>query len=72
MSLAGRDADLAVIRAFVDEIPTRGGALLIAGDAGVGKSALVEDVGSYAVSAGLSAAECRRHTDLPVPAAGRR
>ncbi len=51
--LVGRDRDLAVLRAFVDQAAARGGALVVSGDAGVGKTALIEAAISYAVTAGL-------------------
>jgi DNA replication protein DnaC len=51
--LVGRDDDMALIRSFVEDVPARGGALLIAGDAGVGKSALAEAGASCAGGAGL-------------------
>lgn len=40
--LAGRERDLAVISAFVDERAAHGGALLLFGEPGVGKSALLD------------------------------
>ncbi|MGI5229450.1 AAA family ATPase [Actinoallomurus sp. CA-142502] len=51
--LVGRDEDFAAVCAFVDQAAAHGDALMIIGDAGVGKSALMEAAGSYAVSAGL-------------------
>jgi DNA-binding CsgD family transcriptional regulator len=51
--LVGREEDVAAVRAFVDQAAVHGGALVISGEAGVGKSALIEAAGSYAVSAGL-------------------
>ena len=51
--LVGRDEDIAAVRAFVDQAAAHGGALVITGDAGVGKSALIEAAGSYGISAGL-------------------
>ena len=51
--LVGRDRDIAAIRAFVDQAAEHGGALVVSGDAGVGKTALIEAAVSYAVSAGL-------------------
>ena len=47
-SLIGREEDLAVVRAVIDD----GGALVISGDAGVGKSALLDAAAAYAVSTG--------------------
>lgn len=51
--LMGRDRDIAAIRAFVDQAAAHGGALVVSGDAGVGKTALIEAAMSYAVTAGL-------------------
>lgn len=51
-TLVGRDRDLEVIRAFVDEAPARGQALLLSGDPGVGKSALLDAAEELADAAG--------------------
>jgi predicted ATP-dependent serine protease len=51
--LAGRDRDIAAIRVFVDQAADHGGALVVSGDAGVGKTVLIEAAMSYAVTAGL-------------------
>ncbi len=51
--LAGRDQDLAVIRAFVDELSAQGGALLLSGEPGVGKSALLDATEEMAARAGI-------------------
>jgi DNA-binding CsgD family transcriptional regulator len=53
--LAGRDQDLAVIRAFVDEIPAQGAALLLSGEPGIGKSALLDSAEEIAAAAGVRA-----------------
>jgi DNA-binding CsgD family transcriptional regulator len=53
VELVGRDRDIAFIRAFVDEAAAHGAALVVSGDAGVGKTVLIEAAASYAVSAGL-------------------
>ena len=53
LSLVGRDRDLEVIRAFVDEAPARGQALLLSGDPGVGKSALLDAAEELAAAAGV-------------------
>jgi predicted ATPase len=53
VDLVGRDRDIAVIRVFVNQAADHGGALVISGDAGVGKTALAEAAMSYAVAAGL-------------------
>jgi DNA-binding CsgD family transcriptional regulator len=50
--LIGRDRDVAVICGFVDDAAVRGGALLVSGDAGVGKTALLDVAASHAEAAG--------------------
>jgi len=50
--LVGRDEDVAAIRAFADQAAARGGALVVSGEAGVGKTALLEEAMSYAAGAG--------------------
>jgi DNA-binding CsgD family transcriptional regulator len=40
--LVGRDRELELIRSFLDDASSRGGALLLSGEAGVGKTALLE------------------------------
>ena len=49
--LVGRDQDLVVIRAFVDELPAQGGTLLLSGEPGVGKSALLNAAEEMAAAA---------------------
>jgi DNA-binding CsgD family transcriptional regulator len=49
--LVGRDQDLAVIRAFADKVPAQGGTLLLTGDPGVGKSALLDAAEEIAAAA---------------------
>lgn len=52
--LYGRDHDLAVIAAFVDGAADKdGGSLLVTGDAGVGKSALLHAAAARAVDGGV-------------------
>jgi DNA-binding CsgD family transcriptional regulator len=51
--LVGRGQDLAVIRAFVYELSVQGGALLLSGEPGVGKSALLDAAGEIAATAGI-------------------
>jgi DNA-binding CsgD family transcriptional regulator len=50
--LVGRGRDLAVVRAFVGELPAQGGTLLLSGEAGVGKSALLDAAQEMALTAG--------------------
>ncbi|MEU0556712.1 AAA family ATPase [Dactylosporangium sp. NPDC006015] len=51
-TLVGRDHDVALVRSFVDDAAVRGGALVVTGDAGVGKSVLVVDAAGYAATVG--------------------
>jgi len=52
-ALAGRDADLAVIREFVADSSVRGQALLLSGEPGVGKSTLLDAAREMASAAGI-------------------
>ena len=52
-SLVGRDDDIAHLRSFVDGVRASGGALVVTGDAGVGKSALADAAATYAASIGI-------------------
>jgi DNA-binding CsgD family transcriptional regulator len=51
--LVGRAADLDLIGAFIAGIPRRGGLLLLAGEPGVGKTALLAAAGSVAEASGI-------------------
>ena len=51
--LVGRDQDLAVIGAFVDELAADGRVLLLSGEPGVGKSALLDAAEEVAATAGI-------------------
>jgi DNA-binding CsgD family transcriptional regulator len=51
--LVGRDQDLAVIRAFVYELSAQGGTVLLSGEPGVGKSALLDAAEEIAAVAGI-------------------
>ena len=50
--LTGRDTDLELIHAFLADAATRGGALLLSGEPGVGKTALLEVAARTAMAAG--------------------
>jgi len=52
VELVGRDLDVALVCGFVDEAAVRGGALLVSGDAGVGKTALLDVAERHAEAAG--------------------
>ena len=51
-SLIGRDDDLQYITAFVDQAAVSGGAVLLSGEAGVGKTVLLEAAAAHAQAAG--------------------
>jgi DNA-binding CsgD family transcriptional regulator len=51
--LVGRDEDMCLLRGMIDVVRERGGAVLIRGDPGIGKSALLHDAAQYGRSAGL-------------------
>jgi DNA-binding CsgD family transcriptional regulator len=53
-SLIGRDDDLDHLRVFVDRAALGGGALLLSGDAGVGKTVLLDATAEYARAAGCT------------------
>jgi DNA-binding CsgD family transcriptional regulator len=50
--LVGRDQDLSVLRAFVYELSVRGGTVLLSGEPGVGKSALLDAAEEIAATEG--------------------
>ena len=52
-ALAGRDGDLGVIQAFLDEVSTGGAALLLTGEPGMGKTALLDAAQERAMAAGV-------------------
>ena len=52
--LVGRDQELDRLFGMVDQIATRGGALVVRGEAGIGKSALLEAAGERARERGAT------------------
>jgi predicted ATPase len=52
-SLFGRKRDVAALGAFVEDAGEHGGAILVTGDAGVGKTALVNAVAAHARQRGV-------------------
>ncbi|MBP2337466.1 DNA-binding CsgD family transcriptional regulator [Saccharothrix coeruleofusca] len=53
IGLVGRDGELAELAAFLDAIGTGGAALLLTGDPGVGKTALLDAAAELAVAKGI-------------------
>ena len=53
VKLIGRDPEVGIIRAFLDGASSDGGAFLISGEAGVGKSVLIDAAAAYAASIGF-------------------
>src|ERR1700730_15134066 len=49
---SGREAELTILRALLDEPSERGSALVVRGDAGSGKSALLAEAGRHAEETG--------------------
>ncbi|GHB13810.1 LuxR family transcriptional regulator [Streptomyces tendae] len=53
MELIGRDRDLKFVRSFFNDSAVQGGALLLSGEAGVGKSVLLDAVATAATNDGV-------------------
>lgn len=53
MRLYGRDRELGVLNDLVDHASEGGGAVIVRGEAGIGKSALVAEVGRHATARGM-------------------
>jgi DNA-binding CsgD family transcriptional regulator len=54
LPLFGREAEVAMLHQLVARIPERGGTLVLRGDPGIGKSALLEEASAAAGAMGLS------------------
>src|SRR5919107_2818008 len=67
-TLVGRERELEAVAMLLDGAPERGGALLLRGEPGIGKSALLAEAGRRAGAAGLrvlSAAGVQSEANLP-------
>ena len=60
-SLVGREGDVAALDAFVETAGEDGGAVLVTGNAGVGKTALVNVVAAEARRRGVAVLNSRSH-----------
>src|SRR4051794_3476891 len=66
--LIGREAELGVLDQLIDAVPTRGAALVLLGEPGIGKSALIDHAQAVAESRGmgvLKALGVQSEADLP-------
>lgn len=52
-SLVGRESERARLGALIDQVADHGGVLVLRGEAGIGKSALLAEAGELAVAAGM-------------------
>jgi hypothetical protein len=57
--LIGRDREVGFLRSFVDQAAAQGGALLLSGDAGVGKTVLLDAAATQAAARKASTPSCR-------------
>src|SRR4051794_35727568 len=53
LPLMGRDAEISALNELVDGLEQRGAAIVVRGEAGIGKSALVEALGRTALARGM-------------------
>jgi DNA-binding CsgD family transcriptional regulator len=51
--LLGRDRELALLAELVERVPDRGGALVVCGEPGIGKSSLLGEAGAHAQARGM-------------------
>jgi DNA-binding CsgD family transcriptional regulator len=54
LSLTGRDAEVAILDQLMNRVPDRGGALVLRGDPGIGKTTLLSAASAAASSKGMS------------------
>ena len=66
--LVGRDAELGALSAALDQTSTSGGLIVLAGEAGVGKSRIARELGAIASAGGYTVVSGRAvQTSSPVP-----
>src|SRR5258708_19653163 len=71
MVLVGREDELALLQALLDDVGAGGASLVIYGDPGIGKSALVDEFGRLARARGVKVARTlRMPPEQPMPSAG--